>query len=191
MWFNPPVNHGKSRLKPNSWEMIQSNRKSKAMIKILRWDNSPIRVIVPSQNQTPLLGLNIDFRDNITGQALVTSVATAWLESRKPNKLSRIESEPSCCNGFGLWWLGSGLKWLQVAFSGWSCGFIPDLAKVCFSPVGGDDRLEYIDFCMVLAHVTGRTNMWHNASAKPFTFVQYVEISLYNIWLRRLSYKEI
>ena len=72
------------------------------MIKILRWDNSPIRVIVPSQNQTPLLGLNIDFRDNITGQALVTSVATAWLESRKPNKPSRIEAEPSCCNGFGL-----------------------------------------------------------------------------------------
>ena len=51
--------------------MIQSNRKSKAMIKILRWDNSPIRVIVPSQNQTPLLGLNINFHDNVTGQALV------------------------------------------------------------------------------------------------------------------------
>ena len=40
------------------------------------------------------------------------SVATAWLESRKPNKPSRIEAEPSCCNGFGLRRLGSGLKWL-------------------------------------------------------------------------------
>ena len=43
----------------------------KTRIKILRWDNSPVRAIVPSQNQTPLLGLNIDFRDNVTGQALV------------------------------------------------------------------------------------------------------------------------
>ena len=67
--------------------MIQSNNKSREVkgktkfmgcdpiqqeiIKILRWDNSPIRAIVPSQNQTPLLGLNIDFRDNVTGQALV------------------------------------------------------------------------------------------------------------------------
>ena len=98
-----------------------------------------------------------------------------WLESHKPNKPSRIEAEPSCCNGFGLRWLGSGLKWLQVAFSSWSRGFIPDLAKVCLWPVGGDDRLKYIDFCMVLAHVTGRTNMWENTSAKPFTFVQYVK----------------
>ena len=119
-----------------------------------------------------------------------SSVATAWLESRKPNKPSRIEAEPSCCNGFGLQRLGSGLKWLQVAFSGCR-GFVPDLAKVCLPPVGGDDRLEYIDFCMVLAHVTRRTNMWQNATAKPFTFVQYAEISLYNIWLKRLSYKEI
>ena len=31
----------------------------------------------------------------------VSSVATAWLESRKPNKPSRIEAEPSCCNSFG------------------------------------------------------------------------------------------
>ena len=31
----------------------------------------PVRVIVPSQNQTPLLGLNINLRDNVTGQALV------------------------------------------------------------------------------------------------------------------------
>ena len=70
--------------------MIQSNNKSrevkgktkfmgcdsiqqqiKTMIKILRWDNSPVRAIVPSQNQTPLLGLNINIRDNVTGQALV------------------------------------------------------------------------------------------------------------------------
>ena len=85
------VNHGKSREKPNSQDVIQSNSKSwevkaktkfmvcdpiqqeikKTRIKILRWDNSPIRVIVPSQNQTPLLGLNINFHDNVTGQALV------------------------------------------------------------------------------------------------------------------------
>ena len=31
----------------------------------------PVRAIVPSQNQTPLLGLNINFRDNVMGQALV------------------------------------------------------------------------------------------------------------------------
>ena len=116
------------------------------------------------------------------------SVATAWLESRQPNKPSRIEAEPSCCNGFGLRRLGSCLKWGQVAFSGWSPGFVPDLAKVCLSPIGGDDRLKYIEICMVLAHVTRRKNMWQNASAKPFTFVQYAN---FFIWLRRLLYKEI
>ena len=99
IWFNcklqeksNSVNHGKSREKPNSRDVIQSNSKlrevkaktkfmvcdpiqqelkKKTRIKILRWDNSPVRAIVPSQNQTPLLGLNIDFRDNVTGQALV------------------------------------------------------------------------------------------------------------------------
>ena len=44
-----------------------------------------------------------------------------WLESRKLNKLSCIEAEPSCHNSFGLWWLGSGLKWLQVAKAVASC----------------------------------------------------------------------
>ena len=53
MWSNPTGTQKKTR------------------IKILRWDNSPVRAIVPSQNQTPLRGLNIDFRDNVTGQALV------------------------------------------------------------------------------------------------------------------------
>ena len=43
----------------------------KTRIKILRWDNSPVRAIVPSHNQTPLLGLNIDFRDHVTGQASI------------------------------------------------------------------------------------------------------------------------
>ena len=116
-----------------------------------------------------------------------------------------------------------------------SSGFVPNLAEVCLSPVGGDDGLKSCSpacktlgrawytglqhskapsrslhskchwpldwmlsqcdrtvhalilllqlwiyrLCMVLAHVTGRTNMWQNPSAKPFTFVQYAEISLY------------
>ena len=85
-----------------------------------------------------------------------------WHGLKAASQTSRAILKPSqaAVNGFGLQWLGSGLKWLQVAFSGWSRGFVPDLARVCLSPVGGDDRLEHIYFCMVLAHVTRRTNMW-------------------------------
>ena len=40
---------------------------------------------------------------NIEGAVLVPpSVATAWLESRKPEKPSSIEAEPSCRDGFGF-----------------------------------------------------------------------------------------
>jgi hypothetical protein len=44
-----------------------------------------------------------------------TSVATAWLESRKPDKPSGIEAEPSCRNSFGfaVAWL-----WPKMALSG-------------------------------------------------------------------------
>ena len=46
---------------------------------------------------------------------VATSVATAWLESCKPDKLSRIEAKPSCRNGFGfaVAWL-----WPKMALNG-------------------------------------------------------------------------
>ena len=61
------------------------------------------------------------------------SVATAWLESRKPDKPSRIEAEPSCRNSFGfaMAWL-----WPKMALSGCKRlkrDFVPDLAAVCLS----------------------------------------------------------
>ena len=62
------------------------------------------------------------------------SVATAWLESRKPDKPSRIEAEPSCRNSFGfaMAWL-----WPKMVLSGCKRlkrDFVPDLAEVCLSP---------------------------------------------------------
>ena len=62
------------------------------------------------------------------------SVATAWFESRKLDKLSHIEAEPSCCNSFGL---AMAWLWPKMALSGCKqlkCDFVPNLAKVCLSP---------------------------------------------------------
>ena len=90
-------------------------------------------------------------------------------------KLSQAAVTALAYNGSALAY--NGFKWLLAAEA--MASFLIWLRYICLSPVGGDDKLKYIDFCMVLAHVTGRTNMWQNVSAKPFILVQYGEISLY------------